>query len=175
MDSNEKKLDAEERRCNLEYIKIQWQDIHHMYQQEFVLLATILGFIYLFDQLLREKMPGVSHELILFIGLIVSFFSAMVVLNHYQVFVDKMEIITKTEYKLGFIAENRHRFTTQLFIYLLFITILSVFIYMLVHNLNEHFKFQPSVLSLFIALIFFIIFAAPIIISSFIQRGTKKE
>jgi XapX domain-containing protein len=108
----------------IEYIKVQWADIHHSRLQDWSALGVIAGVLYAIANI-QSPEPRVFLGLL---GLLSSFLGACMAWQHYQVFKDKMVVIGKMEQRLGIqYPQRRTLFPVQILIFLLFGGIASTF------------------------------------------------
>jgi hypothetical protein len=132
MNNNEIEISEElkhDKNACLEYIQIQWRDIYHMQREDFGILGglgvtvTILHYIN-------------ADEILYLMGLIGAIFGALVANQHYNVFNEKIHVISKLEECIGIIFPKKHsRFTTQLLIYLFYIALFAIFFTIFLHHL----------------------------------------
>lgn len=121
----------------LEYIKIQWTDIHHNRLQEWTVLSVIAGTIFL---MVQGNNLSLSPDLRLFLsvfGVLSSFLGVCICWQHYKIFIQKMWIIADCEKVLGIEYPKRNDlFSVQIFMFLLFATINSGFVGLVLYNLE---------------------------------------
>jgi hypothetical protein len=118
----------------IEYIKLQWEDIHHSRLQDWSYIGVIAGVIYgIVNTQTTELKLGLS-----LLGLISSALGAFMAWQHYQIFMDKLVVITKMELKLGIQYPARKAFLpVQTLIFLLFAGIASAFFGMTLYFLPQ--------------------------------------
>jgi hypothetical protein len=124
----------------IEYIKLQWEDIHHSRLQDWSYIGVIAGVIY---GIVNIQTPELRLGLSL-LGLLSSTLGAYMAWQHYQIFMDKLVVIAKMEQRLGIQYPSRDSFLpVQTLIFLLFAGIASTFfgmtLYFLPHNRTINF------------------------------------
>lgn len=108
----------------LEYIKLQWADIHHSRQQEWKALGVIAGIFY---ALVNVQDPEARFFLGL-LGILSSFLAASISWQHHMVFLEKISVIRRLERQLGIQYPMRTvLFPVQILLFLLFGGISSAF------------------------------------------------
>ena len=109
----------------LEYIKIQWADIHHSRQQEWKALGVVAG---IFFAIANVQDPRARIFLGL-LGISSSFLGACISWQHHTIFLGKMSVISRLERQLGIQYPMRTAlFPVQVLLYLLFGGISSAFV-----------------------------------------------
>ncbi|MDD5772445.1 MAG: hypothetical protein PHX78_03165 [bacterium] len=84
----------------LEYIKIQWEDIHHSRNQEWRVLAIIIGIFYaLFN--INPASYNELHIAITILGLIACGMGVYMSVIHWFLFYNKLHVISACEKELG--------------------------------------------------------------------------
>jgi hypothetical protein len=116
---------------NLEYIKLQWEDIRHSRMQEWKALVVIAGIFYAIAQV-DPDYPDHPLEAKIFLGLfgiLSAFLGALISWQHYTVFLQKISVIDKLERQIGIQYPMRTvRFSVQVLLFLLFGGICSAFV-----------------------------------------------
>lgn len=113
----------------LEYIKLQWHDIYHMQREDFGILGGLGVTVAILHYIQAD-------EVLYLMGLIGAIFGAMVANQHYNVFNEKIRVISKIEKCVGVTFPKKYdRFTTQLLIYLFFIALFAIFFTIFLHHL----------------------------------------
>jgi hypothetical protein len=116
---------------NLEYIKLQWEDIRHSRMQEWKALVVIAGIFYAIAQV-DPQYPDHPLEAKIFLGLfgiLSAFLGALISWQHYTVFLQKISVIDKLERQIGIQYPMRTvRFSVQVLLFLLFGGICSAFV-----------------------------------------------
>lgn len=108
----------------IEYIKVQWADIHHSRLQDWSALGVIAGVLYAISNI-QSTGPRIFLSLL---GLISALIGASIAWQHYQIFKDKMTVIGKMERRLGIQYPQRSAlFPVQVLLFLLFGGIASTF------------------------------------------------
>jgi len=110
----------------MEYIKVQWADIHHSRNQEWKILA-VLGAV--FASLLATSLDPLVQVAITIFGLVVCVMGIYITVAHWMIFYSKRQFITQCEKALGITATfHRAPFPVQgviVLIYFLFASALS--------------------------------------------------
>ena len=88
----------------IEYIKIQWTDIHYTRNQEWKILAIIGG---VFAALFIKPMDSFLQIAITTFGLIVCIIGTYISIAHWIIFYSKMQVIRECEKTLGIDAVFR--------------------------------------------------------------------
>jgi len=83
----------------IEYIKIQWADIHHSRNQEWKAIAIIIGIFYAIFKIDIQHIN--LHIAIAILGLIACGMGVYISLMHWFIFYNKIQIIRACEEKLG--------------------------------------------------------------------------
>lgn len=87
---------------NLEYIKIQWEDIHHSRQQEWQALVVIAGIFYAIAQVGLEHAGSLGVRIFLgLIGIFSAFLGACMAWQHQTIFHEKISVISRLERQIG--------------------------------------------------------------------------
>lgn len=89
----------------IEYIRILWTDIHHTRNQEWKILAIIIGGV--FAALFVKPMDSHLQMAITIFGLIVCIIGAYISIAHWIIFYSKMQVIRECEKELGIEAVFR--------------------------------------------------------------------
>jgi hypothetical protein len=93
----------------LEYLKVQWSDIHHTRNQDWVMLAVILGVFSALFKLNERGFPDTSttrlQEIVTTIGICASAVGGFISLAHRRLFRNKLAIIKKCEQALSINAD----------------------------------------------------------------------
>lgn len=115
---------------NLEYIKLQWEDIHHSRQQEWKALAVIAGIFYAIAQVDLPYPGNLGAKIFLgLLGVSSAFLGACISWQHYTIFLQKISVINKLERQIGIQYPMRTvRFSVQVLLFLLFGGICSAFV-----------------------------------------------
>jgi general stress protein CsbA len=120
---------------NLEYIKLQWADIHHSRQQEWKALAAVAGIYLAIAQVgLPEGQAALNAALgaRIFLGLLgalSAFLGACISWQHHTIFLHKISVINKLERQIGIQYPMRSEpFSVQVLLFLLFGGICSAFV-----------------------------------------------
>jgi hypothetical protein len=120
---------------NLEYIRLQWADIHHSRQQEWKALAAAAGIYLAMAQIdLPEAQPALDAALgaRIFLGLLgflSAFLGACISWQHHTAFLHKISVISKLERQIGIQYPIRSNlFPVQILLFLLFGGICSAFL-----------------------------------------------
>ncbi len=113
----------------IEYIKIQWADIHHTRNQDWKVLVIIVG---IFHALFRVSLTPIwLHIAITILGLIACGMGIYMTLINWLIFYSKIRVITACEEKLGIKASSsfyKSPFPIQGLILLLYFYIASIFL-----------------------------------------------
>lgn len=111
----------------MEYIKIQWADIHHSRNQDWKILLIILSIFY---ALLNVNFEQISLRIgITLLGLIASAIGVYISLMHWRLLYSKIRLIKACENALGIrIKFSRPRFPVQGVILLIYLLIGSAFL-----------------------------------------------
>ena len=118
----------------IEYIKLQWDDIHHSRLQDWSYIGVIAGVLY---AIVNIQKPDLRIGLSL-LGLLSSVLGDSMAWQHYQIFIDKLIVIEKMEYKLGIQYPSRTTLLpVQTLIFLLFAGIASAFVGMTLYFWSE--------------------------------------
>ena len=109
----------------MDYIKLQWEDIHHSRQQEWQALGVIAG-NFLIVATVQSSEAKFFFGLL---GILSSFIGACISWQHHIIFLDKVSVITKLEHQLGIQYPRRYTLLpVQVLLFLIFGGITSVFI-----------------------------------------------
>lgn len=118
----------------IEYIKLQWADIHHSRLQDWSYIGVIAGVLY---AIVNISQPELRIGLSL-LGLLSSILGASMAWQHYHIFMDKLVVIEKMENKLGIQYPSRTTLLpVQILIFLLFAGIASAFVSMALYFWSE--------------------------------------
>jgi hypothetical protein len=116
---------------NLEYIKLEWADIHHSRQQEWGALVAVAGIFYAIAQV-EPDYPGNPLEAKIFLGLLgilSAFLGAWVCWQHHEILQQKISVIVKLERQIGIQYPVRNVwFPVQVLLFWLFGGICSAFV-----------------------------------------------
>ena len=125
---------SEDKSIAIEYIKLQWADIHHSRLQDWSAIGVIAGVLYAIANIEATE-PKIFLCLL---GFVSSVIGASMAWQHYQVFMDKLIVIEKMESKLGIQYPARKTLLpVQILICLLFIGIASAFAGTTLYFLSE--------------------------------------
>jgi hypothetical protein len=115
---------------NLEYIKLEWADIHHSRQQEWSALVAIGGIFYAFSQVDLSDDQLLWAALFLgIIGMLTAFLGACIAWQHHTILLQKISVIVRLERQIGIQYPTRNvLFPVQVLMYLLFGGICSTFL-----------------------------------------------
>jgi hypothetical protein len=115
---------------NLEYIKLQWADIHHSRQQEWKALAVVAGIFYAMAQVDLPYPENVGAKVFLgLLGVLSAFLGACISWQHYTIFLQKISVINRLERQMGIQYPMRTvKFSVQVLLFLLFGGISSAFV-----------------------------------------------
>ena len=118
----------------LEYLKLQWADIHHSRLQEWTLIGIIAGIMYALI-----NVEGYEGRIILAVlGAFSGFLAACISWQHNKIFLQKIGLISSLEHRIGVHYPGRtSRFSVQVLLFLLFGGICSAFIGAAVIILSE--------------------------------------
>jgi hypothetical protein len=118
----------------IEYIKLQWDDIHHSRLQDWSYIGVIAGVLYAIVNIQKPELRiGLS-----LLGLLSAALGASMAWQHYQIFIDKLIVIEKMERRLGIQYPSRTAlFPVQTLIFLLFAGIASAFAGMTLYFWSE--------------------------------------
>jgi hypothetical protein len=125
---------------NLEYIRIEWADIHHSRQQEWGILVIIAGIFYAMAQVDPELGEHLLHTKLFLsvLGILGAFLGARICWQHYEILQHKISVIVGLERQIGIQYPMRKvRFSVQILIFLLFGGICSTFIGLTVGYIAE--------------------------------------
>ncbi|MBC8492247.1 MAG: hypothetical protein H8D43_00575 [Chloroflexi bacterium] len=87
---------------NLEYIKLQWEDIHHSRQQEWQALVVIAGIFYAIAQVDLPYPDNLGAKIFLgLIGIFSAFLGACITWQHQTIFRHKISVISRLEHQIG--------------------------------------------------------------------------
>lgn len=115
---------------NLEYIKLEWADIHHSRQQEWSALVVIAGIFYAIARV--DLPPPQSLEAKIFLGLLgvlSAFLGAWICWQHHEILQQKISLIVKLERQIGIQYPVRCVwFPVQVLLFWLFGGICSAFV-----------------------------------------------
>jgi hypothetical protein len=147
----------------IEYMKLQWADLHHSRLQDWSFLGVIAGVLY---AIVNVQNPELSIGLSL-LGLLISILGASMAWQHYQIVLDKLIVIEKMEHRLGIQYPSRTTLLpVQILIFLLFAGIASGFVSMTLYFWSEisHYDYLQRY-SFFVGVGFFLaIFACVIVL-----------
>lgn len=111
----------------LEYIKIQWQDIHHSRLQEYTVFGLVAAVFYALS-----KTGDVNKELqplVIWVGFFFSIIGLIISWKHNEIFKQKIQVIGELERKIGIVYPSQSKvLSVQILIVWLFGGIMSVFI-----------------------------------------------
>ena len=125
---------SEKDSIEIEYIKLQWADIHHSRLQDWSYIGVIAGVLY---AIVNIQNPELRIGLSL-LGLLSSVLGAAMAWQHYRIFIDKLIVIEKMEDKLGIQYPSRTTLLpVQILIFLLFSGIASAFVGMTLYFWSE--------------------------------------
>jgi hypothetical protein len=115
---------------NLQYISLQWADIHHSRQQEWKALAVIAGIFYAIAQVDLLQPEGlVAKSLLGAVGVLGAFIGACISWQHHRFFLDKISLISRLERQIGIQYPAREvLLPVNVLLFLLFGGICSVFV-----------------------------------------------
>lgn len=121
----------------LQYIKTEWDDIHHSRHQEWKALGAIAAILATLSQL--SSSPLGLKVFLCFLGFIFSILGAWMALQHRKIMMTKIKIICNLEKEMGIDYPSRYAlFPVQYLIYFLFVGIASGFavgtIFLLKHS-----------------------------------------
>lgn len=118
----------------IEYLKLQWEDIHHSRLQDWSYIGVIAGVLYAIVNIDKPELRiGLS-----LLGLLSSALGASMAWQHYQIFTDKLAVIAKMEHRLGIQYPSRTTLLpVQNLIFLLFAGIASTFVGMTLYFWSE--------------------------------------
>jgi len=109
----------------MEYIKIQWADIHHTRNQEWKVLVIIIGIFYALFKVNPEHKW--LHVAITFFGLIASGMGIYMCLAHWLILYSKIRVIRACEKELGIeVKICKTPFPVQGLILLIYLFIISI-------------------------------------------------
>jgi hypothetical protein len=109
----------------MEYIKVQWTDIHHTRNQEWKVLVIIIGIFYALFKVNPEHRW--LHVAITFLGLIACGMGIYMCLVHWGIFWSKRLVIKACEEKLGiYVRFYKSPFPIQGLILLIYFFIVSI-------------------------------------------------
>lgn len=91
----------------MEYIKVQWDDIHHSRNQEWRLVAILGGILW---GLSKESLDPCFHKVIAILGLVVSSMGIYTSYAHWKIFYSKRKVIAQCERALGIYATLERAF-----------------------------------------------------------------
>lgn len=87
---------------NLEYIKLQWADIHHSRQQEWKALAVIVGIFYAMAQVDLPYPQDLTAKIFLgLLGVLSAFLGACISWQHHTIFATRISVISRLERQIG--------------------------------------------------------------------------
>jgi len=155
----------------MEYIKIQWADIHHTRSQDWKVLVIILGVFYALFNVSPKYLW--LHVAITIFGLVACGMGIYMSLIHWLIFYSKMRVIAACEEKLGIKANFfRPPLPIQGLILLIYFFIASIFSGWLMWLLLE--KVWISFVTFIICFLigFIICIIAKIIIQKTIEKQT---
>jgi hypothetical protein len=116
---------------NLEYIKLEWTDIHHSRQQEWGALVIIAGIFYAIARV-EPDYPGNPLEAKIFLGLLgvfSAFLGAWICWQHHEILQQKISVIVRLERQVGMQYPVRNVwFPVQVLLFWLFGGICSTFV-----------------------------------------------
>jgi hypothetical protein len=123
---------------NLEYIKLQWADIHHSRQQEWKALVVIAGIFVAMGQIAPPDNDSLKLGYPMFLGaqiflglmgVLSAYIGARISWEHHKVFLQKISMISKLERQIGIqYAMRTVRCPVQVWMFLLFGAICSAFV-----------------------------------------------
>jgi hypothetical protein len=154
----------EDKSLLMEYIKMQWDDIHHSRRQDWSYIGVIAGVFYAIVQIDQSELRlGFCV-----IGLVCSVLGAWMAWEHYQIFLVKIGLIADLEDKVGIHYPYRQgKLPVQLMIYLLFASLACGFTGMALYFLCDYLNLV--VLRPYSIVISMVLFAA-ICVGVFISR-----
>ncbi len=124
----------DETSITMDYIKLQWDDIHHSRLQDWSYIGVIAGVLY---AIVNVQNPGLRIGLSM-LGLLSSALGAYMAWEHYHIFMDKLILIGKLERKIGIQYPARASLIpVQILIVLLFVGIASAFVGMALYFWSE--------------------------------------
>lgn len=109
---------------NLEYIKLEWADIHHSRQQEWTAVVAIGGIFYALSQVDSQ-----ARAFLGVIGILSAFLGACISWQHHKILLQKISVICELEREMDIHYPIRTvRFPVQVLLFLLFGGICSAFV-----------------------------------------------
>lgn len=169
-----------------DYIKLQWDDIHHSRSQDWRVILIISGIITAL--IAKENLPPEYITALLTVGLILSFIGFYISVTHWIIFRSKMSKISLCEKKLDFVKSDPRfyfRFNYGIFgVQQMIMIIYSLFISSLVSWILIHFKdytnlnFKESyIIGLFVfsILCFASLYKKAILLRFLFEKKSKKE
>jgi hypothetical protein len=115
---------------NLQYISLQWADIHHSRQQEWKALAVIAGIFYAIAQVDLPQTEGLVAKFLLgAVGILSASLGACISWQHNTIRLDKFSVISRLERQIGIQYPMRTvLLPVNVLLFLLFGGICSVFV-----------------------------------------------
>jgi len=116
---------------NLDYIKLEWADIHHSRQQEWSALIIVAGIFYAIAQVDLPDLDSLRgvHIFLGLTGVFSAFLGACISWQHHTILLQKIAVIVKLERQIGIEYPTRNvLFPVQVLIFLLFGGICSTFV-----------------------------------------------